>query len=131
MKPTLIIVDDVKAVRESLHSTLQDDFDILAEFEDARSAVAGVLRLKPALVLMDLVMPAMSGLEALERIRANAHPIPKIIILSGVTEERWVVAALNKGAGDYLFKPVSEETLLHALHSQLIEPLPLQTETEI
>jgi DNA-binding NarL/FixJ family response regulator len=121
MKPTLIIADDVKAIRESLYSTLQDDFEILGAFEDARSVFEGVLRLRPTLVLMDLVMPAMSGLEVIDRIRANVPSPPKIVILSGVTEEKWVIEAFEKGVGDYLFKPVSEERLLHALHSQLVD----------
>ncbi|MBI4404461.1 MAG: response regulator [Deltaproteobacteria bacterium] len=116
MKPTLIIVDDVEAIRGQLHNLLQEDFEILAEADDGRSAVECYFKFRPQLVLMDVFMPGMSGIEATRLIMKGAgQSPPSIVMLSGLQDEKWVLQALEAGATEYLFKPVEEEKLIKVL----------------
>lgn len=105
MKPTVIIVDDVRQVREKLYSCLQGEFEIVAEAENGGQAVDACRMHEPLLLLMDVVMPGMSGIEALTHILKLPKP-PLVVMLSGLTSERVVMRALELGASDYLFKPI-------------------------
>ena len=115
MKPTLVIVDDIRGMREMLANGLRGTFDILAEAADGRQAVEAFHQYHPNLMLMDIVMPRMSGLEAMKSIRDSATGIPKIVILSGLTDESIVLKAMEAGASDYLFKPPDLETVRSVL----------------
>jgi DNA-binding NarL/FixJ family response regulator len=105
MKPTLIIVDDIQSTREELRAALEDRFEVLATAGSAAAGVETYRRLQPSLVLMDVVMPGRSGIEAVREIMAGPAPHPKIVMLSGVTEEKYILEAYQAGASDYLFKP--------------------------
>jgi len=115
MKPTLIIVDDVKVVRDQLHTVLQGDFDIQDEASCGKSAVEAVVRHEPNLVLMDVVMPNLSGLEATEIFMKSMKTPPKVVFLSGVSTEKCIFKAFEVGASDYLFKPIDAEFLNRVL----------------
>jgi len=122
MKPTLIIVDDVPAIREKLYRLLKDTFDIVGQAEDGEQAVALVKEKKPELVLMDVVMPKMSGIEATKELQRQMPNPPKVVVLSGLKEERVVLQAFEAGVCDDRFKPINEErikeVLLNLLQSQ-------------
>jgi len=120
MKPTLIIVDDIPVIRVAIRKKLQDHFEILAECEDGLSAVEACRHHRPQLVVMDVVMPKMSGIEATRKILADkSGTVPKIVMVSGLKDETVVLQALEAGAGDYLFKPVNFEQLLQVLNGFL------------
>lgn len=117
MKPTLIIIDDLQTVRDKLRKHLENDFEIVGEAANGREAIAEVTRARPQLVLMDLVMPEMSGLEAMRAILHTVQPAPKIVIMSGLQNESVVMQALAEGAVDYLPKPIDPRTLTEVLLS--------------
>jgi YesN/AraC family two-component response regulator len=111
MKPTVLIVDDIKVVRDRINEQLSADFEVVGQAASGREAIEMCQRLKPQLVLMDLVMPEMSGIDATREILVSVEPTPKVIILSGITEEGYAAQALEAGAAEYLIKPVDAEKL--------------------
>lgn len=115
MKPTLLIVDDIQGIREKLREALESEFDVVGLAASGAEAVAFCTASSPQLVLMDLVMPKMSGIEATKAILAAASPAPRIVILSALHDESVVLRALEAGAAEYLVKPVSEGKIREVL----------------
>lgn len=111
MKPTLIIADDVKMLRDGLRRILTADFEIVAEAADGVEVLEVYKKFRPQLIVMDVVMPRMSGIEAARLILSGPGPHPKIVMVSGLKEEMVVLQALEAGASDYLFKPVDPDKL--------------------
>lgn len=101
----MLLVDDSRSMREAVRSILEKEVGITVagEAADGAQAVARVRELKPDLVLMDLEMPVMGGLEAIERISAE-HPVP-ILALTSLTGVQTAFAAVAKGALDVMEKP--------------------------
>src|SRR5574341_2031823 len=95
----VVVVDDHALVRKSVASLLATcaDIEVVGEAEDGVQAIAKAAELLPDLILMDIQMPGMDGLEATRRIKAS-HPSPKIVILTVVEDARTVSAALKAGA---------------------------------
>ena len=112
----VVIADDHPVVREGLRALLdaQEDIEVLGEAADGRGACAAVERHGPDVVLMDLVMPGMDGLEALERIHA-ARPATRVIILTSFAEDERIVAAIRAGAAGYTLKDVRPADLVEAI----------------
>lgn len=119
MKPTVLIVDDVRSNRDSLRNALGDEFHVVGEAEDGLSAVEKAIALRPRLILMDVVMPSLSGIEATRRILGQLAPPPLVVMVSGLRDEAIVLQAFEAGAVDYLFKPVEESRLVEILRSLL------------
>src|SRR5271156_4307807 len=124
---TILVVDDEAQIRRVLRSTLTSNgYDIL-EAKNGDEAVRTVLREHPDLILLDLNMPEMSGLETCRRIRVS-FPGP-IIMVTVRDSERDKIAALDCGADDYVVKPFAVGELLARIRSALRrsssdEPLP-------
>lgn len=114
VKPTLVIVDDVKAIREKLRIALERDFDVVGLAASAEEALVLCRSQKPDLVLMDLVMPKVSGIEATVALLQLA-PNAKVVILSALHDENTVLRAFEAGATEYLVKPVSENKIREVL----------------
>ncbi len=114
MKPTLIIVDDVKAIREKLSAALERDFEVLGLASSAEEALTLCRSTNPDLVLMDLVMPKVSGIDATVALLQLA-PNAKVVILSALHDENTVLRAFEAGATEYLVKPVSEKKIREVL----------------
>ena len=106
----ILVVDDDKGARESLEEILEDDYDVVS-VEDGPSALAMIKTEVFDLVLMDLVMPEMDGIETLKRIKAHDKIIDAIII-SATDRAREATAAIKTGAYDYITKPFDHETIL-------------------
>lgn len=119
MKPTIIIVDDLQEIREEYEEILKNDFQILAKLADGPSAVKAIRNYGPDMVVIDVVMPGMSGIEVIKQIIAGTPPHPKFVVVSGVKEEKVVLDALSSGAQDYLYKPVSNKMLIETLLRKL------------
>jgi CheY-like chemotaxis protein len=115
MKPTLIIVDDMKSVRDKLQRVLEKDFQIVGLAKSGSEAVSVVSQAVPQLVLMDLVMPGMSGLEAMRAILETVTPAPRVVIMSGLKSESVVMQAFEAGACDFLLKPLDPHILREVL----------------
>ncbi len=115
MKPTIIIVDDIQEIREELVALLQSEFEILAHIGDGPTAVREILSQAPRLVLLDVVMPGMSGIEVLKKVMATPGYHPHFVMMSAVKDEKIVLEALQSGAKDYLYKPAPEMVIKDTL----------------
>jgi NarL family two-component system response regulator LiaR len=114
----VVIADDHKVVRSGLSAFLQvfDDFELVGEAPNGREAVAICDRLKPDVVLMDIMMPEMDGAAATRAIR-DKHPEIQVIVLTSFKEDNLVEDALKAGAIGYLLKDVSADELAAAIRS--------------
>ncbi len=110
MKPRILIVDDEPELRRALSRSLERHGYTVREAEDGASALSTFEAFKPDAVLLDLMLPDVTGVEVCAELRRK-HRTP-IIILSVVGEEKTKVAALDQGADDYLTKPFGMDELL-------------------
>jgi DNA-binding NarL/FixJ family response regulator len=117
MKPTrMLVVDDHALFRKGVAGLLRaaDGFTVVGEAQDGREAVAKVQALTPDVVLMDVYMPVMNGLEATRRIKAMI-PSTRIIILTVSEEDQNLFDAVKAGAQGYLLKSVEPDELFRTL----------------
>ena len=121
MKPTLIIAEDIVSLRDRLQADLENEFQILDLVGNGKLAVEACEALNPQLVLMDVVMPEMSGIDATQKIHERMHVPPKVIMLSGIQDDSVVMQALAAGASDYLIKPAEAARVIEVLKSYLVE----------
>jgi NarL family two-component system response regulator YdfI len=124
----IVVVDDHLVVRQGLRLILEeagDDFELVGEAADGATAIQVVDEIQPDVVLMDVRMPGMSGLEAIEQIRAR-HPQLAVIILTTYDEDDLVVRGLRTGACGYLLKDATRDTLFHAIRAAVRGELLLQ-----
>jgi DNA-binding NarL/FixJ family response regulator/class 3 adenylate cyclase len=114
----VLLVDDHAVVRRGLRGFLEllKDFDVVGEAENGREGVAAADRLVPDVVLMDLLMPEMGGLEAIAAIK-QAHPEIEIVAVTSFIEEEKVTAALEAGASGYLLKDAEAEEVAQAIRA--------------
>lgn len=117
-KIKVLVVDDHPVVREGLRAflELQDDMEVVGEAADGEEAVAQVARIRPDVVLMDLVMPRMDGIEAIRRVR-DVRPATKVIALTSFAEDRKVFPAVKAGAAGYLLKDAQPQELATAIRT--------------
>jgi NarL family two-component system response regulator LiaR len=119
MKETIriLITDDHAIVRKGLTVLLatERDIKVVGEAQDGQEAVEKAGSLKPDVVLMDLVMPRMDGIEATRRI-TEAHPKVRILVLTSFAADDKVFPAVKAGALGYLLKDSSPEELVEAIH---------------
>jgi DNA-binding NarL/FixJ family response regulator len=121
MEIRVLLVDDHKIVREGLRNLLdrRSGIHVVGEASDGISAVSQAEKLSPHVVIMDISMPGMNGLEAMKRIRAtNAET--KIIILSMHADRRFVLETLKSGALGYLLKDSAFEELAQCITSVMM-----------
>ena len=103
----LVLADDASDIRTLLRLMLgKAGYDIVAEADDGAEAVAAAVELQPDVVIIDLAMPVMDGLEAIPLIK-EASPKSKIVVLSGFDSDRAAETALDLGAERYLQKGVA------------------------
>ena len=102
-KLRLLLVDDQSLFREALRTllALQEDFDIVAEAENGERAVAAARTHRPDVILMDLRMPVMGGVEATRRVLA-ATPAARVVVLTTFEEDEEIFEAMRAGAVGYL-----------------------------
>ena len=116
----IVIAEDHTILREGLRSLLCSDpeFDVVGEAEDGRDAIRCVEALSPDLVLMDLSMPRMNGLDAIKEIKKQ-NPEIKIIVLTVHKTEEYILATLQAGADGYLLKDANHSELVMAIKNVL------------
>jgi DNA-binding NarL/FixJ family response regulator len=119
-KYRIVIAEDHTILREGLRALLSSspDFEIVGEAEDGREAIRCVEKLKPHLVLTDLSMPRMNGMDAIREIRRRA-PETKILVLTVHKTEEYILATLRAGANGYLLKDSTHAELLAAVRHVL------------
>jgi DNA-binding NarL/FixJ family response regulator len=116
----VLIADDHPAIREGLHVIVESEGDlrVVAEAGDGHEAVALFVRHSPDLVLMDLQMPGLGGLEAMKLIRRE-KPDARIVVLTSYPGDARVARALAAGATSYILKTVPSKALLSTLRGAL------------
>jgi DNA-binding NarL/FixJ family response regulator len=114
---TVLLADDNKIVRRVFREILelQDDLEVVGEAKDGCQAVAMVKKLRPALVLMDVAMPLLNGLQATRQILESALLDTKVLMLSAYNDEAYVVEAVDSGAMGYLIKHTCADTVCLAI----------------
>ena len=114
----IVLAEDHTILREGLRALLSADpnFDIVGEAEDGREAVRCVEKLGPDLLLMDLSMPRMSGMDAISEIKKR-FPETKIIALTVHKTEEYLLATLQAGADGYVLKDATHDELVMAIHN--------------
>jgi DNA-binding NarL/FixJ family response regulator len=114
----ILLADDHRIMREGLRSLLekQPDTEVIAEAENGRTTLQMSRRFKPDVILMDIIMPDLNGIEATRQILAELPDI-KVIALSMHSDKKFVVEMLNAGASGYLLKDTAFEELGKALHT--------------
>ncbi len=113
---TVLLADDHTIVREGFRKMLESEKDIkvVGEAQDGRQAVALVTKLRPAVLLMDIAMPRLNGLEATRQV-LKAVPETKVLILSAYNEDAYVQTATEAGAVGFLLKQTSAEDVCRAI----------------
>jgi DNA-binding NarL/FixJ family response regulator len=113
---TVLLADDNRLVRREFRKILEleDDLEVVGEAKNGHEAVALVKKLRPALVLMDVAMPLLNGLQATCQI-LKAFPATKVLILSAHSDEAYVVEAVKSGAKGYLIKPTAANNVCAAI----------------
>jgi DNA-binding NarL/FixJ family response regulator len=124
----VMLVDDHLVVRRGLRGFLEllRDIEVVGEAEDGAEAIALADRLRPDVILMDLLMPVMDGLTAIAEIK-KAQPEVEIVAVTSFIEEEKVVAALEAGASGYLLKDAEPDEVANAIRKahageMLIDP---------
>jgi len=114
----IVIADDQALFREGLRTLLstRPDMDVVGEAANGDEAVALVEQLRPSVVLMDLRMPKVDGLQATARLRERCPEIP-VLVLTTFDDDANLFGALRAGAAGYLLKDVSSETLVSAIQA--------------
>jgi DNA-binding NarL/FixJ family response regulator len=115
-KITVILADDHTVVRQGLRALLvaEDDIEIVGEAGDGRTAVQLTKKLMPDVVVMDIAMPQLNGLEATRQI-THALPSTKVLILSSYSDDEYVQQLTEAGAAGYLIKQTAANELLKAI----------------
>ena len=114
----VLIADDHAVVRQGLRTFLglQEDIDVVGEAADGEEALALAERLAPDVVLIDLVMPGVDGIEALRRLR-DRMPAARAIVLSSFVDDDKLFPAVRAGAAGYLLKDVQPQELVAAIRT--------------
>ncbi|AJI79543.1 response regulator [Corynebacterium singulare] len=129
---SVVLVDDEQALRRGIRFILEgaSDIEVVAEASNGRDGVARVTDLRPDVVLMDIRMPVMDGIEAAGQLRASAPDIP-VVMLTAFDTDEFIVDALHAGAMGFLLKTIEPEGLVSAVRAaatgqQLLSPQALK-----
>jgi DNA-binding NarL/FixJ family response regulator len=115
---TVLLAEDHAVVREGTRQILERDasIDVIGEAADGAEAVSLAEELAPDVVLLDLALPVLNGIEATKRIRSLPHP-PCVVLLSAYDDEVYVSAAIESGATGYMLKTAHAEDVIAAIRA--------------
>ncbi|MBY0375842.1 MAG: response regulator transcription factor [Bryobacteraceae bacterium] len=118
MRKRVLLVDDHKIMRDGIRAILKihDEFDVIGETDNGADAVNLVRQLRPDLVLMDIGLPGLNGIEATTEILRH-QPETRVVILSMYDDEHSVVSAIRSGARAFVLKRASDGDLIDALRT--------------
>ncbi len=114
----ILLVDDHTVVRRGLRLAfdLEEDLEVVGEAANGQEALAKVEELKPDVVVMDLLMPVMNGVDATRAIRRD-HPDVEVVALTSVLEDRLVIDVVEAGASGYMLKETRPDELFEAVRA--------------
>jgi NarL family two-component system response regulator LiaR len=116
-KIRVLLAEDHAVVREGLRELLQQesDLEVVGEAGDGEEAVSLAATLRPDVVIMDIAMPRLNGIEATKQIKAH-QPTTTVLILTAYDDDQYIFALLEAGASGYLLKNVRGRELVEAVH---------------
>jgi DNA-binding NarL/FixJ family response regulator len=117
-RPRILLADDHTLMAEALGHMLQTDFDVVGTVSDGRALIKAAAELKPELVVVDIGMPLLNGLDAADQLKA-LHPDIKVIFLTQNREPRFAVEAFRRNASGYLLKDSAASELTTAIREAL------------
>ncbi len=114
----VLLADDHAVVRKGIRDFLEEDKEIrvVAEANDGEEALALIAREKPDVVVFDIQMPRLNGMDATRRVKSE-FPSTRVLILTAYDDDPYVFAALQAGASGYLLKTGGSDELVHAVHA--------------
>jgi two-component system, NarL family, response regulator LiaR len=114
----VLIADDHAVVRQGLRTflELQDDIEVVGDVADGEAALSAVSEQRPDVVLMDLVMPGIGGIEAIQRLR-ELRPETRVLVLTSFLDDEKLFPAVRAGAAGYLLKDVEPAELVRAIRT--------------
>jgi DNA-binding NarL/FixJ family response regulator len=115
----LLIADDHELMRNGLRGMLdaQDDMEVVGEAQDGAEAVDEAIRLHPDVVIMDIRMPRLDGIEATRRLVAQGEHAPRVLVLTTFDLDEYVYEALRAGAGGFMLKDAPPRQLVEAVRT--------------
>ena len=113
----ILLADDHPIVREGLRAVLetQTDFEVVAECGSGDEVLRATTELHPDILLLDLEMPVIDGVETIRRLRQRPLPIPRIIIFTAFDNDERIIQAIQVGADGYLLKGAPRDEIFHAI----------------
>jgi DNA-binding NarL/FixJ family response regulator len=117
-KPRLLIADDHKIFAEGLKKLLNADFDIVGVVADGRALVTAAEKLRPDVMVVDISMPMLNGIEAVRQIK-KVHPAIKVVFLTMHPDAAYAVSAFKAGASGYVLKHSAPDELITAIREGL------------
>ena len=114
----VLIADDLDAVLEAVVVLLQDSFDVVGMASDGRTALAAILKLEPDLVVLDISMPGMTGIEVARELKSRGNKT-KIVFLTVHEDSDTIATCLSVGAQGYVLKAVLDSDLISAMNEVL------------
>jgi DNA-binding NarL/FixJ family response regulator len=117
-KPRLLIADDHKIFAEGLKRLLNADFEIVGVVADGRELVAAAEKLRPDVMVVDISMPMLNGIEAVRQIK-KVHPAIKVVFLTMHPDVAYAVSAFKAGASGYVLKHSAPDELITAIREAL------------
>ncbi|BAU29700.1 two-component system chemotaxis response regulator CheY [Aneurinibacillus soli] len=115
----ILVVDDALFIRSIVKGYLtENNFEVVAEAQNGKEALAKYIETCPDIVTMDITMPEMDGIETIKQIKKHDSKA-KIVICSAMGQEHMVIKALKAGAVDFVVKPLDKERVLAAINKAL------------
>lgn len=119
MKAKILIADDSAYMRSILKDLLlRNGYDVIGEAENGKEVLDLYRKLKPDVVAIDIIMPEMSGIQALKEIKEN-YPEARVVMSAAMGQQHLVVEAIRAGATDFFIKPVQAERVVEAIDKAL------------
>lgn len=119
MGPKILIVDDALFMRKTIRKLLEaNDFDNIAEAADGQSALQAYEEEKPELVILDITMPGISGLDVLEQLMKKKPPA-RVVMCSAIGQESMVIRAMELGAREFIVKPFQHDKFMRVVKGSL------------
>ena len=114
---TVLVVDDAMFMRATMRRMLEEhQFEIIGEAANGLEAIEQYKKLQPDIVTMDITMPGISGIEAVQEI-ISIDPLAKIVMVTALGQQKLIVDALDAGAKDFLTKPFDPNQLIQVLRN--------------
>ncbi len=117
-RPRVLLADDHRLVLEGIRRLLEPEFDVVGAVEDGRTLLTAAQHLKPDVILLDIAMPLLNGIDAARRLRKSS-PGSRIVFVTMHADPAYVTEALRVGASGYLLKRSAATELVKAIHEVL------------